>query len=173
LATFTVHLLGGDRRTAEEIHQETWLAALSGIADFDEGRGEFRGWLFGIARRRVALEYRRRGRLMPASGEDALLDDLEAGGAAILPAELVGAIERGHVVRAALAELGSDSRAALVGKYLDGRGVDEIARHLGRTPKAVESLLSRARERMRVLLRPYFEDSNAPKNIPEPKQVKR
>ena len=46
---------------------------------------------------------------------------------------------------AALALLPARYAAALRAKYLDGRTVDEIAAAAGQTPKAVESLLSRAR----------------------------
>ena len=66
-------------------------------------------------------------------------------------------VERDQAVRTALAELGPDSRAVLLGKYIDGRTVDELAGRLGRTPKAIESLLSRARGRMRSLLGPYVD----------------
>ena len=57
---FVFHLVGGDRAVAEDLNQETWLEAMDGIDHCDAARGSFRNWLFGIARRRVALYYRRR-----------------------------------------------------------------------------------------------------------------
>ena len=57
---FVFHLVGGNRTVAEDLNQETWLEAVDGIDQCDADRGSFRNWLFGIARRRVALHYRRR-----------------------------------------------------------------------------------------------------------------
>ena len=139
--TFIVHLLHADRAAAEEIHQDTWLAALAGIDAFDVGRGELRAWIFGIARRQVALHFRRLGQTrLEAFGGDiaaaAIVDD------SILPHDVISSIERGDAVRAALAELGSETRGVLLGKYVERRSVNELARQFGRSPKAIESLLS-------------------------------
>jgi len=57
---FVFHLVGGDRAVAEDLNQETWAEALDGIDQCDATRGSFRNWLYGIARKRVALHYRRR-----------------------------------------------------------------------------------------------------------------
>src|SRR5436190_15642902 len=57
---FLVRLVGGDRAAAEDLFQEVWVEALDGIDQYDPERGELRAWLFGIARRRVALYWRRR-----------------------------------------------------------------------------------------------------------------
>jgi RNA polymerase sigma-70 factor (ECF subfamily) len=52
-------------------------------------------------------------------------------------------------VTAVLETLSPDYREVLIAKYCDGLAVNEIAAASGRTPKAVESLLSRAREAFR------------------------
>jgi RNA polymerase sigma-70 factor (ECF subfamily) len=164
--TFIAHLLHGDRAVAEEIHQETWLAALTGIDAFEAGRGELRAWIFGIARRRVALHYRRRGAtaLKDAGNQvAAAATAMEEG--SILPDDVVDSIERADAVRAALAELGTDTRSVLLGKYVDGKTVNDLARQLGRSPKAIESLLSRARARMRSLLRRYFDKEEKVRDV--------
>jgi RNA polymerase sigma-70 factor (ECF subfamily) len=157
LFAFVVHLLGGDRISAEEIHQEVWLAALSGIETFDAARGELRGWIFGIARRQVALHLRRRSqtRLEFSDGSKPLAENSDRD--AILPLDAIGLVERADAVRAALVELGAESREVLRSKYLDGQSVNQLAARLGRTPKAIESMLSRARRRMRSLLAWYFD----------------
>ena len=64
-------------------------------------------------------------------------------------------MERTSVVRAAMLVLSEDRRQVLIWKYVEGFSVDAIAVRLGRTAKAVESLLSRTREQMRALLRGY------------------
>jgi len=162
--TFIAHLLHGDTSTGEEIHQETWLAALGSIDAFDSKRGELRAWIFGIARRRVALHFRRRHRAGREVVDDGVIAET-IDDASILPDDVVGAIERSDAVRAALAELGAEARGALLGKYVHGQSVNELAQQLGRSPKAVESLLSRARERMRLLLRWYFDNERLTKDV--------
>jgi RNA polymerase sigma-70 factor, ECF subfamily len=155
--TFIAHLLHGDKRAAEEIHQDTWLAALAGIDAFDPGRGELRAWIFGIARRQVASHFRRHSqRRREENGGDVIAAN-SVDGESILPDDVIISIERGDAVRAALAELGADARGVLLGKYVDGQSVSKLAHRLGRSPKAIESLLSRARTRMRSLLRWYFD----------------
>lgn len=164
LFTFIAHLLHGDKGAADEIHQDTWLAALAGIDAFDAARGELRAWIFGIARRRVALHFRRRGQARREEDHGHLLADAFADDGSILPPDVICSIERGDAVRAALAELGAETRAILLGKYVGGHSVNELAGQYGRSPKAIESQLSRARARMRALLRWYFESEKPMKD---------
>lgn len=56
--------LTGDRGTAEELLQDTFVAAWRGAGAF-EGRAGVRTWLFGIARRRARDGHRRR--LLPVA----------------------------------------------------------------------------------------------------------
>jgi RNA polymerase sigma-70 factor (ECF subfamily) len=151
---FVFHLVGGDRTVAEDLNQETWLEALDGIDQCDATRGSFRNWLFGIARRRVALYYRRRalaGNATSFSGQ--FEESAELGEISVLPKDVLEQVEQRAVVRAAVLVLPDDRRKALIWKYVEGLSVETIAIRLGRTAKAVESLLSRAREQMRGLLR--------------------
>lgn len=154
---FVFHLVGGDRAVAEDLNQETWLEALDGIDQCDATRGSFRNWLFGIARRRVALYYRRRplaGNSTSFSGQ--FEESAELGEISVLPKDVLEQVEHRAVVRAALLLLPDDRRKALIWKYVEGISVETIAIRLGRTAKAVESLLSRAREQVRGLLGGYM-----------------
>ena len=154
---FVFHLAGGNRAVAEDLSQETWLEALDGIDQCDATRGSFRNWLFGIARRRVALYYRRRMRGgNPTPQDDPFERAIELAGTSILPENVLEQVERTSVVRAAMLALPEDQRKALIWKYTDGFSVDAIAARMGRTAKAVESLLSRSRQQMRALLRSYM-----------------
>jgi RNA polymerase sigma-70 factor, ECF subfamily len=147
------HLVGQDRSLAEEIHQDVWLAALEGIDRYNAGRGRFRDWLMGIARHRVYHHFRG-----TAWNDASSLDGLALPESAWLPPpEQLEGIERADVVRAALIHLNPDQRDVLLEKYVEASSVAEIAERTGRTAKAVESLLSRARVRLRELLRGYFD----------------
>ena len=157
------HLLGGDRVGAEDLCQEVWLLALERIERFDPGRGRFRDWLLGIARLCVLKHYRKQVCHLPDG-----LPDGPSG--ALTPPELMELLECADVVRAAILCLDNDRRRVLLDKYVGGYSVAEIAARTGRTAKAVECLLSRARDQLRGLLRPYFdittgEVSDEPKNF--------
>ena len=154
---FVFHLVGGDRAVAEDLNQETWLEAIDGIDQCDAARGSFRNWIYGIARKRVALYYRRRDLAgNPTSLDERFEEGDEVGDVGILPDDALEQVERVSVVRAAMLVLEDDRRKALIWKYVEGLSVEAIATRMERTSKAVESLLSRAREQMRKLLCGYM-----------------
>ncbi len=155
---FIAHLVGGDRALAEELHQEAWLTAMSAIDQFAPERGEFRGWLFGIAKRRVAMHFRK----VNVRSETELFEEADGASSTsddLLPDDVIEEVERADAVRAALSELDEPARDVLVNKYVDSMSVAEIADRVGKSPKAVESMLTRARSRLRSLLRSYFPKS--------------
>lgn len=149
---FVMHLVKGQRTLADDLFQEVWLQAIDSIATFDPQRGDLRSWLFGIARRRVALYWRKkfaadqRMELGNSASAEILIDG------ALLPPDLLEQFERAEIVRAALLVMSEDQRTALTHKYIDGLSVDQIATRTGKTPKAIESLLSRARSQLRTLV---------------------
>jgi RNA polymerase sigma-70 factor, ECF subfamily len=132
------HLLGGDRGLAIEQFDR-----------FDPGRGKFRDWILGIGRHRALRRYRRTA----GNGSDEYFDPQVS---SVSPPDLLEEVERTDLVRVALLQLREDHRRVLLDKYVTGSSVAEIAARLGRSAKAVESLLSRARSELRNLLEPYF-----------------
>jgi RNA polymerase sigma-70 factor (ECF subfamily) len=125
----------GDR--ADEVVQETWMTAVRRIAAFDPNQGAFAAWLRGIAVNLLRNYFRRPVRSRPLAEADGMARSD------------VTDRERAESVAVALAELPPRYEAVLRAKYLDGRSVQDIAGDHGETPKAVESLLSRAREAFR------------------------
>lgn len=141
LYAFVASRLGHDRGAAEDISQETMLAALQGA--YEPDRGTLRAWLFGIALRKIVDHQRRRlsqDRLESVAREMAVRMVREP-----LPGEWLERHEVRAVVNEALARLPAATAVLLVRKYLDGASVAEIARDTGTTEKAVESQLTRAR----------------------------
>ena len=148
---FIYHLLNGARADAEEIWQDTFVAALRALPGY-RGQSRLSSWLCGIARHKVADFHRRSGgtgETVSSVPPEQLLDLMDSGP---LPDEVLqqGAA-RARVVEA-LAGLPVDYRNALIARYVDSQPVNEVARRLGRSYKATESLLSRGRTALRDLL---------------------
>jgi RNA polymerase sigma-70 factor, ECF subfamily len=106
-------------------------------------------WLFRVARN-LALNSIRRQRLWHSLRQ--LLAPLQR--RHDNPEESMRANEVRQAVHATLAELSPDWRAALLLREWEGLSYDEIARVLGVPVTKVRSDLFRARQKMRLLLRP-------------------
>jgi RNA polymerase sigma-70 factor (ECF subfamily) len=134
----------GDR--VEDLVQEVFVAALDGLASF-QASSSLRTWLLGIARHKVESYYREQLRQLEP------LDDQLPPPAADLP-PIEETLERAQIearTRAVMQRLTEPYRAALFWRYWDGSSVREIAAATGKTEKAVERLLARARARFREL----------------------
>lgn len=65
--------------------------------------------------------------------------------------------ERGRLILRAIVTLPAEQRAVIVLRYFEGLSGQEIANAIGRTPKAVERLLSRGRTALAPQLRGLFQ----------------
>lgn len=155
---FVFRLVRGDPLAAADVFQDIWLDALSHIGQFDPNRGALRSWLFGIARRRIALYWRQRTACNTIEAAEPQ-DVAESVDGELLPNDVLEHLEQAAVVQASLLAMPSERRQVLSDKYVDGLSVDQIATKTGKSSKAVESLLSRAREQFRMSLHWYFADS--------------
>lgn len=140
----------GDDGLAEELTQQTFVDAIRQRGRFD-GRSDVVTWLCAIARNKLVDHYRRferderrQGRLVERLGVD--------------PADAWRATEVRDAVTAALRQLPHDQRLALLFRHLDGLSVREVASVIGRSEKATESLLARARDGFR---RAYGDQTDA------------
>lgn len=74
-------LAGADDATAEDLHQEVWIAVALQAASFDEGKARFVTWLFTVARHKVMDHFRRSPGVVRLAGDigesaEAALQDL-------------------------------------------------------------------------------------------------
>jgi RNA polymerase sigma-70 factor (ECF subfamily) len=124
---------------AEDLTQETFLAAVSQLQ-----RGVVveapRPWLIGIARHRLIDHYR--ATAGPAGRVVALDDWIDE--QPDVRDEIGVFLDREQAI-AALNVLAPSQRLVIVLRYLDGLSVPEIARQIGKSVHAVESLLARGR----------------------------
>ncbi len=140
--------LSWDREATEDVVSETFLAAIRTVRTFDPQRGTVSGWLLGIARNKLRDHFRRERRAVsrePAGASTAA--DPNSGGP---DGGLITAETRDAVIRT-LDTLDDEERLALEWKYMESLSVREIAERLGRTEKAAEAILYRARVSFRTI----------------------
>lgn len=143
--------LTGASDSAEDVLQETFLAALRGAAGY-RGESSVRSWLLAIARHAAA----RRGRRADQVPHEP--DSLEALGAAAgwgqPDVESLAALAEDRArLAAALARLPAEEREVLVLRDLEELTGEEAAAALGVTVAAMKSRLHRARLRLAGELR--------------------
>ena len=142
----------GDADAAQDIAQATLATAARRLSTW-RGEAALFTWLCSICRREL-MAWWDRTRRQPAG--PAFDDGVDA--QAVLERLAAGedtperAFERGEVAR--LVQVTLDYLPPRYGdllewKYIDGDGVGEIAARIGSTPKAVESMLTRARQAFR------------------------
>lgn len=151
LHRFASRRLNGDRELTREMVQSTVCKAISKL-DTYRGGSALMTWLCAICRTEIAQYFRKRGRrgieveleeetiATRAQGPNRELSTPESSTLAGEEADLV------HVV---LEVLPKHYGRVLEWKYLEGFSVKAMAKRLEMTPKATESLLTRARRSFR------------------------
>lgn len=148
-------LVGYDSPAAADIVQETFLAAARSARHFEPGRGSLRGWLWTIARRQVALYYRkqkpnmllRQARNWWAALDGEASDWIDA--KTDMPPDVLQSKELAALVRRALSELPAEYQSLLLAKYVDNQSAGHIAEQTACSEVAVRSKLARARKAFR------------------------
>ncbi len=118
----------------EDVTQEVFIAALQGIGGYRE-QANFRTWIAGIIRHKVADYYRRRGRQPEVLSLDDEVSDVTDPNARQ---------EEDVIVRAALWRLPSHYQEVLLLRFAEGMPFDQIAQQLGLSLEATKSRYRRA-----------------------------
>ena len=134
---------GGDAPLAEDITAQAFLEAVRARRSF-AGRADPITWICSIARNRLIDHYRSQAR-DNARHLRLVVNDLGSSEQASWDR-----LDDRDAVLSALAPLPPLERTALILRYLDGYSVRETARLIGRSEPATESLLTRARDRVRA-----------------------
>ena len=157
------------RADAEEVVQETWLAALRGIGRF-EHRSSLKTWLFRILRYRAMSHGKRSARYVAFSDLEAPDDSRGASTLAdTLAADSTGdhgGLEQEQVLLAkelrdqldrAMEVLPPRQREVMVLRDLDGWSAEEVCDFLGVTDGNQRVLLHRARRKVRDEMMDYVQ----------------
>lgn len=138
-----------------DVVQETLLSAARSVKNFNPRRGSLWNWLWTIAKRQVALYYRKRtSKAIIAHVQQwwSLLDGQTSDwidGSQKPPAEVLESAELATLVRYTLAELSAEYQTLLMAKYVDGLTIEDIAEETNGSSVAVRSKLARARKAFR------------------------
>jgi RNA polymerase sigma factor (sigma-70 family) len=131
---------------ATDLAAETFASALASIASYDEARGEFRAWLFGIARHvlarslergRVEDVARRRLGMATISVDDETIERIET--LASLDGAVLGLLD----------DLSEPIREAVSGRVLEEREYRELAASLACSESLVRQRVKRGLARLR------------------------
>jgi RNA polymerase sigma-70 factor (ECF subfamily) len=140
-----------DEAVAEDLVQDVFLAALASVDKF-RGDSQLYTWLRSFAFHKINDYYRHQARRPEPkkSLHDFDVTELEQIGdnQPAAPTQMESEEVR-QSVHQALADLPQDYQEVLVLKYLKDMPVLAISQIMGRSPKSVEGLLSRARKAMR------------------------
>jgi RNA polymerase sigma-70 factor, ECF subfamily len=141
----------GDRYAAQDFAQEVFLRVFQTARRF-EPRGKVSTWVFRIAYNLSANEIKRRRRMAGFHAE------MLAGGTELSERSLSNHVgmkeeELEEQLLTALGQLPENQRAALLLRVKDGLSYVEISKVLGVSVGSVESLIFRARKRMKGLVK--------------------
>src|SRR5688572_29811128 len=154
-----MHHLVGNAEEAEDLAQEVFLRVYRGRKKYHP-KAKFSTWLFTIANNLAlnALRTRQRKPVVPLNVRDSgplgprpaeqLARDRDG-----QPGDRAQQKELAAVVRQALEGLNERQRMAVVLNKFEDMNYAEIAEVMGLTTKAVKSLLSRARDNLRIALK--------------------
>jgi RNA polymerase sigma-70 factor (ECF subfamily) len=138
-----------DTHDAEDVAQETFLAAYGGLASYDPDRAAFSTWLFTIARNKCRNVRKRRRPIV--------VDDLPEAAAFPAPDAGLAEAEWFRQLDEALAALPFEQKTAFVLSEIQELPLEEVARIEGVPLGTVKSRISRAKDKLRSLLRPTAE----------------
>jgi RNA polymerase sigma-70 factor, ECF subfamily len=146
---------GAPDSVVEDLNQDVWLSAMESIERFDASRGTAQDWLLGIARFK-ALTYLRkqyRNHLAYVGTYDELPCNVSGHEQSLVNDERIA------LIRAAIASLPENWQYVLRQMYDQQMSVKQIAELTELSPKAIESTLARARQRLREMIKETIERS--------------
>lgn len=140
---YLFHRCRGDAALAEDLAQTAFSEAIRRRRSYD-GRADPVTWLIGIARHKLVDHFRaeareERRRLGLIVSEIHLDPEMRAW----------SEVDERDALVEALGRLTAMQRAVLILHYADGLPVREVAREIGKSESATESLMTRAREALR------------------------
>jgi RNA polymerase sigma-70 factor, ECF subfamily len=140
-----------DESVVEDIGQEVFISVYRSLPDFDERRRvPFSAWLFIVARNRCISQLRKR----KAAVFVPIFEDYPAPAQSSAPDAILIQKEQRDGLAGALEKLEEPFKDAIL-KSLKGASIEEIARGCNVPVNTVKTRLFRAREKLRILMKPF------------------
>ncbi|MBC8871246.1 MAG: sigma-70 family RNA polymerase sigma factor [Planctomycetes bacterium] len=157
------------RDKAEELAQDVFLRVFRARKSYAPN-AKFSTWLYTIAHNVAsnALRSMSRRREVNVTVEQSgvlsvkPLEDMASAPSGLMPTRQLDKAEMTEIVRLAIDSLNERQRMALLLSKFEQMSYADIAQTMELTVQAVKSLLSRARENLRVVLEPYIEEGARP-----------
>jgi RNA polymerase sigma-70 factor (ECF subfamily) len=158
------------RASAEEVTQDTWLAALDGLAQF-EGRSSLISWIYAILINKAKSRGRRDSRdraIAPAegdswegAGEDGMQIPQDLSSDGIDPERILAGREIGGIIQKLIDDLPELQRAVITMQDIQGQDSASVCAALNLTDANRRVLLHRARGRLRRELQAILGEQEA------------
>ena len=158
---------------AEDLAQEVFMRMYRARKRY-KPQAKFSTWLFTIANnvaRNAKRSQARRHEVNVAGtpGDDdgpAAIDQMALAASGLMPTRVLDRAERAEIVRLAIDALNERQRMAMLLSKFEGMSYVEIGETMGLSMQATKSLLSRARENLRLILEPYMQEGERPEGGP-------
>lgn len=157
------------REQAEDLAQEVFMRVFRARKSY-QPQAKFSTWLFTIANNVARNAKRSQARrhevnVAGADGDDEgppAIDQMALAASGLMPTRMLDKVERAEIVRLAIDALNERQRMAMLLSKFEGMSYIEIGESMGLSLQATKSLLSRARENLRLLLEPYMQEGERP-----------
>jgi len=157
----------GNREQAEDLVQEVFLRVFRARHSYVV-EAKFSTWLFTIAHNvaKNAKRTKARRREVSVVGDDSgamsanPLDQMAQAASSQLPTRRIDHLERAEMVRLAMQTLNERQRLAVLLSKFEGMSYADIGAAMGLSTPAIKSLLTRARNNLRVVLEPYIQQGS-------------
>jgi RNA polymerase sigma factor (sigma-70 family) len=154
LLAFSLAWFPEDRALAEDVVVQSFANAMRHLRSYDSRRASLLTWLCGIARRQIRDELRLRARRksVPASAQTPLENATDLADSHDLAEEVASRLDAQRLLVQLKTELPALEFEVLILHSLDQFSAREIGRVIGRSERAVHSLLHRAKAKARERL---------------------
>lgn len=156
LLAFALAWFPEDRQLAEDVVVQSFANAMRHLRQYDPRRASLLTWLCAIARRQIRDELRLRARRksLPASAQASLEAAAGIADGHDLAEGVAAQVDAQRFLSRLAAELSTLEYEVLILHSLDQLSAPEIGRVVGRSERAVHSLLHRAKTKARERLVP-------------------
>ena len=147
----------GDKHTAEDITEDSFLASMDGIGSLKEPE-HYETWLHSIAFNKCRMYFRQKGREDNISLDDEnLSEDIHADDTVMLPEDYADSKELKRCLKKVIEGLKPEQRSAVILYYYDGMPLKKVSEILGISENAAKQKLFKARAKIKKEIERIFD----------------